>query len=181
VPQKIIMAITLYPIVRKRFYMILEKLESIPKMFSVQDKKYRETLYATDTVPAGESKLQKINTSNVGDFLVLYITGSFTTLRVVDEHIVDVGISFLSAQLKDGNSQTLLFNDFIDMQLWVSPGRVKSVLSNSLSTDPPAGYFLYPLEFEYLFSKNSDILIDVKNTGNTPNTWKLAFHGLRYR
>jgi len=161
--------------------MILEKLESITKMFSVQDKKYRETLYATDTVPAGESKLQKINTSNVGDFLVLFITGSFTTLRVINDAIVDVGVCFLSAQLKDGNSQTLLFNDFIDMQLWVSPGRVKSVLSTTLLTDPPAGYFLYPLEFEYLFSKNSDILIDVKNTGNTPNTWKLAFHGLRYR
>lgn len=161
--------------------MILEKLESITRMFSVQDKKYRETLYATDTVPANESKLQKINTSNVGDFLVLFITGTFTTLKFIGEFIVDAGICSLSAQLKDGNSQTLLFNDFIDMQLWVSPGRVKSLLSVNLLTDPPAGYFLMPFEFEYLFSKNSDILIDVKNIANTPNSYQLAFHGLRYR
>lgn len=161
--------------------MILEKLENLTRLFSVQDKKYRETLYATDTVPASESKLQKINTSNVGDFLVLFITGTFTTLKVVGGVIVDTGICTLNAQLKDGNSQTLLYNDYINMQLWVSPGRMKSVLSTTLATDPQGGYFISPFEFEYLFSRNSDILIDVKNTENTPNSYKLAFHGLRYR
>lgn len=160
---------------------VLEKLENIGKLFATQKRKYRETLFVADTIPGQSSKLAKVNTSNVGDFLIMYITGNFTTLYNDGTNVVDNGICMLSAKLQDGNSQTLLFNDYIDMSLWLSPGRTKSIFDTGVYSREIGGSFLSPMEFEYLLARNSDILIDCKNAANTTNVYKIAFHGFRYR
>lgn len=160
---------------------VLERLENIETLFAVQKRKYRETLYVTDSIPANSSKLAKVNTSNVGDFLIMYITGNYTTLYHDGTNVVDNGVCSLSAKLQDGNSQTLLFNDYIDLSLWLSPGRTKSILDSAVYSTALGGAFLNPMEFEYLIARNSDIIIDVKNSANTINVYKIAFHGFRYR
>lgn len=159
----------------------LEKLENPIAMFNVQREKYCEKLFVTDTVPAQSSRLAKIAIGNVGDFRCFYITATYTTLSILGPDIFDRGICSLSMRITDGNNQTLLFNDYIPMDLWASPGRVKSASSMSIATDPPASNFIMPMEFEYLFARNVDILCEVKNTSGTPNTWSIMFHGFRYR
>lgn len=147
------------------------------KVFEIQNHQYSEKLLIADTVPANGSKLGKVNISNLGHFFCQFITGSFSTMGTAAG--VDSGLSYLSGQIIDGAGQRKLFNDRIPLDLFLSPGRRKDLTSATPVTDPTGNNLFFPIEFEYLFTANSDIMIDVVNLSDQINSYEIVFHGIR--
>lgn len=148
-------------------------------MFNLQSRQYSERLLIQDTVAAGTTKLGKVSISNLGHFFCTHITGSFSSLASPAAAIVDTGIDYLAGQLIDGAGQRKLFNDRIPFSLWLSPGRRRDSSSTTVLTDPESNNLFYPIEFQYLFNANSDILLDVENESDEDNTYEICFHGIR--
>lgn len=153
---------------------------------TIKRQQYPEKVLLSDTVPAGEQRRQKVDISHIGDFVCFYITGSYTTLYSTGEYNVDNGVCSLRGQLIDGTGMRKLFNDFIPLDLWLSPGRIKTnVAANVLSDEgailraDPAQQLFYPFEFQHLFDVNSTIVMDCKNDSTSANTYSLCFHGIR--
>lgn len=149
------------------------------KAFSIQNTQYMERLLMRGTVPANQTALGQVSVSNLGHFFCMFVTGTFTTLRIVGGVINDTGISYLSGQLIDGAGQRKLFNERIPLDLWLSPGRRKDQASVNFLTDPNSNSLFYPIELEYLFTANSNIQLEVVNTSDTPNSFEICFHGIR--
>ena len=149
------------------------------KVFGIQNQQYSERLILADTVPANSTKLGKVNVSNLGHFFCMFVTGSYTTLYDNAGTPGDNGVVSLSGQLIDGAGQRKLFNDRIPLDLWLSPGRRKDGTSGGVLTDPVGNNLFYPIELEYLFTANSDILLDVLNSSDDINYYEIVFHGVR--
>jgi len=164
---------------------------NLEALYRLQNVQYSEKLLMADTVPAGQSKLGKTAISNLGHFLCLQVTGHFQTVKaggtgVPPANIVDDAVNHLRGQLVDGAGNRKLFNDYIPLDLWLSPGRERdNRATNVIAPDgaiitASAPYPLfYPMEFEYLFSANSEILLDVKNDSDKDISYEIAWHGIR--
>jgi len=164
---------------------------NLDALFRLQNVQYAEKLLMADTVPAGQSKIGKTAISNLGHFLCLQVTGKFQTVSaggtgVPPANIIDDGINHLRGQLIDGAGNRKLFNDYIPLDLWLSPGRERDARATNaiapdgaIVTSPAPLPLFYPLEFEYLFSANSDILLDVKNDSDKDISYEIAWHGIR--
>ena len=150
-------------------------------IMKIQNHQYQEKLLLEDTVPANSSKLGTLNVSSLGAFYCLYFTGSFETLFDDAGAIKDDGVSHLRGKLIDGSNSRSLFNDYIPLDLFLTPGRVKSSLSTTVLTDPVGNSLFYPQPFQYLFAINSDINFDVKNDSDTELTYSIVFNGIRVR
>lgn len=151
------------------------------RILALQNKQYSEKLFLEDVVGAGVSKLGKVNISSLGHFYCIYITGHFNRLRFDDPDIVDTGVNYLRAKMSDGSNQRQLFNDYIPLDLFLTPGGVKdNAATNLLTTADPSNNLFYPQPFQYLFTVNSEILFDVKNDGNKDMSYGLVFHGIRF-
>lgn len=148
-------------------------------VFALQNSQYSERLLMSGSVPANQTALGKVSVSNLGHFFCMFITGSFTSLASPAGAIVDMGVSYLSGQLIDGAGQRKLFNDRIPLDLFLSPGRRRSVNSTTVLTDPVGNNLFYPIELEYLFTANSDILMEFVNTSDEANQYEICFHGIR--
>lgn len=166
---------------------VFNKILTGGTLFPTQKVQYKECIALSDTVPAGETKLCKVNISSLGHFLCLNITGRFTTLALSGESTIDNGVCSLRGQLSDGNGQRMLFADYIPFDLFLSPGRCRSAdaINNVVAVDEVAdradsveGLF-YPFEFEYLFSANADIQLSVKNLSDADNSFDILFSGIR--
>lgn len=168
---------------------VLARKLNAEDLFGVQRVQYSEKIVLEDSVPASSSKMGKVSISNVGHFLCQYITGKFTTNHTGGAGAgIDTGISYLKGLMFDGAGQRKLFNDYIPLDLWLSPGRVRnSTATNTFSPDgvivtSSASNHLYvPVEFEYLFQANSDILFDVKNSSDVSIDYSICFHGIRIK
>lgn len=159
--------------------------------FAAQNRQYSEKIILSDTVSANSTKLGRASISNLGHFLCLYITGSFTclTTKTVGEtsYQLDDGLTHLRGQLIDGAGQRKLFSERIPLDLILSPGRRRSATAENNLLDVEdyanaaynANTLFYPVEFEYLFSANSEILLDVSNDSNYANSYDIVFHGVR--
>jgi hypothetical protein len=174
---------------------VLNQKLAAQSRFQVQSEQYSEKIPLSDTIPAGTTKLCKTNVSNLGHFLCFRITGRYETLGkynvttgAVDASgsIVDDGICHLRAQIQDGAGQRIMFSDYTPLDLFLSPGRVRSVnATNNLvaKTNVAAAFnspsLFYPDEFEYLFTANSDILMSIKNDSNADIAVDVLFHGVR--
>ena len=159
---------------------------------------YADKILIEDTVPANTEKLGKASISSLGHFLSLFITGHFTCSKSITDSIsnvsiIDDGISHLRGQLVDGTGNRKLFSDYIPLDMFLSPGRIKSstnvnnyttVLDGSTTAviatvaDKSDSLFL-PMEFKYIFAINTEILFYVKNDSNTPVSYAITFHGFR--
>lgn len=153
----------------------LTKRINAPKTFDLQNLQYSECLLMTDSVPAGTTSLGSVNVSNLGHFYCMFITGSFETLAAGP---TDDGIDHLRGQFKDGTGQKELFNDFVPLSLFCTPGRRKSPQD---LTGANSNNLFYPPKFEYLFTANSDILLDVKNDSDIAIDYDLLFWGIRIK
>lgn len=147
--------------------------------FSMQNSQYMERLIMQKTVAAGQTDIGQVNVSNLGHFFCMFITGTFSTLHLAAGVIRDTGVNYLSGQLIDGAGQRKLFNDRIPFDLFLSPGRRKDGASTTVLADPAGNSLFYPIEFEYLFTANSMITMDVVNASDTPNSFEICFHGIR--
>lgn len=167
---------------------VLSKQIDIAASFRLQNTQYSEKLLMSDTVPAGTEKPGKTAVSTLGNFLCQFITGHFQTLSKVNtSHVIDDGVSHLRGQLIDGTGQRKLFSDYIPFDLFCSPGRTKALAAENNLTAystfanqaDPANQLFYPMEFEYLFAVNTDILMYVKNDSDVDLSYDLVFHGVR--
>jgi hypothetical protein len=170
------------------------------ELFSRQNRAYEDKLLLSDIVPANSTKLGKVSVSTLGHFKCYQIGGHFETQRLITKSdlstvIVDDGINHLRGQLEDSTGNRKLMNDFIPLNLWLSPGRViaiNSVPDNAynvtLDSDgvtikagpcAPSNSLFYIIPFNYMFSSNSDILFNVINNSNTPLSYELLFFGKR--
>lgn len=148
------------------------------KIIKMQNIQYSEKLILSDTVPANQSLLGKVAISSLGNFFCQFLTGHFETLRDV-EGVLDDGVSHLRGKMVDGSNQRQLFNDYVPLDLFLSPGRIKSNKSGNWLTDPVSNNLFYPQQFQYMFTVNSEILFDVKNDSNTEISYEILFHGIR--
>jgi hypothetical protein len=178
---------------------VFSKQFNVSNMLGLQVVQYSERLLLSATVPANSSVMAKTTVSNLGHFFCMFLTGKYSTLASITDpvlgvQIIDTGIQYLRGQLTDGAGQKRLFNDYIPLDLWLSPGRMKSNCANAYTDllDPsvapprevalaaaPGQTLFYPVEFEYLFPANTDILLDVKNSSNADNTFEIMLHGVR--
>lgn len=134
------------------------------------------------TVPAasaGGSVTVAADVGNVGDFVCLGISCSFSTLYLDGAVIKDCGACALSMQIKDDKGNAFM-SDFVPLELMASPGRQRwygfTTPIGSTDVQPSADFMgLYPLE--YPFKANSRIVIEVRNVANTANYFRLAFAG----
>ena len=149
------------------------------KVFGIQNHQYSERLLMSGSVPANQTSLGKVAVSNLGHFFCMFVTGTFTSLASPAGAIVDTGVSYLSGQLIDGAGQRKLFNDRIPLDLWLSPGRRRDVNSTTVLADPLGNNLFYPIELEYMFTANSDILLELVNTSDEINYYEICFHGVR--
>lgn len=164
---------------------VFNKLDA-SRLFNLQSTQYSEVLRVSGSCPANGSALARTDISNLGHFLCTKITGFFSTLSLVGGVILDDGIDHLRGQLIDGSGQKKLFNDFVPFSLWLSPGRRRD--ATAANAFAPVGgtpvsnvgeSLFYPVEFEYLFTANSQILLEVRNDSTQANTFDIAFHGIR--
>lgn len=146
----------------------------------VKSKQFWNKLVLSGEVGPDSTEVEQVNISNLGDFFCLYITGDYTTLYEESEEIIDTDICYLSGQLIDGTGNRKLFEDFIPFNLFLSPGRVRSrFATNNLTTANPSNPLYLEFPFQHLFTKNSTIILNVKNTSNTTNYFNICFHGIR--
>lgn len=103
-----------------------------------------------------------------------FITGDFTTLNAGP---VDVGANLLSIRITDLSNDLKLMDDFIPLNLFLSPGRV---LSPGVVGNPSASLF-YPIPFKHLFPANGGIGVEAQNAGTAANTFNLLFWGRKLR
>lgn len=167
---------------------LAQKLDA-DNLFGVQRVQYSEKIVLEDTVAASSSKMGKVSISNIGHFLCQFITGKFTSYYSGGTGTgIDTGISYLKGLLFDGAGQRKLFNDYIPFDLIFSPGRVRNASASNtfqpdgaIVTSSGSNGLYIPLEFEYLFQSNSDILFDVKNSSDRAIDYSLCFHGVRIK
>ena len=150
------------------------------RILKLQNLQYQEKLLLSDTVPANSQQMGQINVSSLGDFFCLYITGHYTRLYLDDQTITDSGICYLRGKLIDGSNQRNLFNDYIPLDLFTSPGGVRSALAAAPDPQPDSNNLFYPQPFQYMFPINSQIMFDCKNDSDYANTYELVFHGVRF-
>lgn len=155
------------------------KILNPDEIFGIQNRQYSERILLSGTVPAGETIPVKTTVSNLGHFFCMYMTGTFSTIASPAGAIVDTGLSYLSGQLFDGAGMRKLFSDLIPLDLLLSPGRRKDSTSTTVLTDPVSNSLFYPIELEYLFTANSDILLQVFNSSDEDNSLEICFHGIR--
>ena len=158
---------------------ILNKLINSDQIMAIQNCQYQEFLLLEDTVPAGSQKLSSVNVSSLGDFYCQYIVGHYTTLQNA-QAITDYTTNFLRGKLLDGSNNRPLFNDFIPLDLFLSPGRIRSQQSTTPPTDAPSSTLFYPVRFEYVFAINSQIQFDCKNDSDVDNSYSICFYGFRF-
>lgn len=156
---------------------LIKKIE-VQNVFMLQQSQYSEKLLLTDEVPAGSMRMGKVSITNLGHFLVTRITGTYETLGFNDG-IVDDGVCHLRGKMVDQSSNRPLTNDYIPLDLFLTPGRVKTSKSGGVMTDTPSNGIFWPDDFVYLFAKNSDVSFEVKNDGATSMRYNLCFHGIR--
>lgn len=151
--------------------------KNIRTLLEEQRAIYPQNLYMSGSCSPNSSVTVKISVSNYGNFLVDRIYGTYSTLQTVDAVLVDDGVCRLKGKLTDSSVNRPLFDDFIPFDLWLSPGRKKTGFAGDVSPFP--NQLFYPLPFPYIFSINSDILLDVQSSSNMINSFELMFAGYR--
>jgi len=155
---------------------ILTNRINAEKAFALQDLQHLEAIPMSDLVPASSSKLAKVTVSNQGHFYCYYATGKFSTLKNNGGAAQDDGVSHLRGKLIDGGTSRPIFNDYIPLDLWLTPGRnrdaqdITGAVSNNL---------FVPLTFEYMFMANTDIQLDLRNDADFANNFTIVFWGVR--
>lgn len=155
------------------------------KIKDLQFRQYFNVLYVEGTVPKvadGGTLNTNLRVSSIGDFLVNDVTGQYTSF-VDDNGQVDDGENHLSVRITDGDRGREIFDDYIPLYLWLTPGRTRSsgILDITGARADPSQPLFYPKPFPYCFGANTDILLEFKNDADWENYFKIAFWGTRVK
>lgn len=130
--------------------------------------KYPVTLSVAPNVDAQEQAEIPANSH----FLCQRITGTFTTL----DGGADIGVNQISFKVFDTGKSLPQFENFIDANLVLTPGRIRSA---GVAGDPGNQLF-YPDEFIHVFSATSKIQVTARTESDDTNSLKLVFHGYNF-
>lgn len=149
----------------------------ISTIIDLQNHQYQNALFLEETVAPNSNVDAAVNVTALGHFMLLSMTGDYTT-KIADSPVVDDGIPHLFVQLVDGSNQRTLFDNFIPANLFLSPGRVKSV-AGAISADNRSDQLFLEYPFIYTFPLNSQILVRIQNNSDYENTLRIMFKGIR--
>ena len=153
-----------------------EKID-ISRIIELQNYQYQNALYLEEEIPAASQRDAAVNITSIGHFMLLSITGSYTT-KIADTPATDDNINHLFVQLVDGANHRELFDDYIPANLFLSPGREK-VIAGAPADVPVSSplYLEYP--FIYTFPLNGQILVRIRNDSDYANRLRIMFKGIR--
>ena len=164
------------------------------KIIELQRVQYETRLEIKGIINPQTTQQLKVSIGNLGHFICQWMTGSYTTLELKGPPApagacIDNGVNYLRAKMIDGTGQRELFEDYIPLDLWLSPGRVKAnpaFLPPPFTLAPadlgaPSNNLFMPIDFNYLFQANSEIILDMKNDSTAPNFVTVCFHGVRVK
>lgn len=171
---------------------LFDNLIDTAKRFKLQNAQYTERIPLSGIAPAGGGGLPfKANVSNLGHFFCMFMTGHYETLSMVTVNqvskIIDDGICHLRMQMEDGGTgQRLLFTDYAPLDLFLSPGRIRSARAENNLLDVAtfaskadnAPQLFKETEENYLFTANSDIICRIKNDSNVDIAFDILFYGI---
>jgi hypothetical protein len=148
---------------------------SIDQLLEGHKEKYQFFYYSSGAVPAAGQQTFNVAISADAHFLCTYITGDCTSLA--GGAGADGGQILTSCQIFDNGRNLNLFDAAIPLNLFLSPGRTRS---SGVAGDPSIGLF-FPIEFNYLFFASSTIRLVMTNAAADINTYRMCFHGYKYR
>lgn len=146
----------------------------VSKVLEIQNRQYQEAIPLEQEVAANTQVDAAVQITSLGHFMLLSMTGSFTT-KVADDPVTDDGICRIFIQLLDGSNQRPLFDDFVAANLFLSPGRVQALAGVGNASDQL--YLEYP--FVFTFPINGSILVRIRNTADYANIVRIMFKGIR--
>lgn len=168
---------------------ILKQPLDASAMKDLQIKQYSNALFIEGTVPAvtaGGSLTATIAISNLGDFLIQRMTGNYTTL--IDDGAGaanDDGTNHLTLQIRDGGNGLELFDDFIPLDLFMTPGRRRlmgvTTGAGAVAIEPAHQLHFPGFPFEYIFSANTEIVFALRNDATWLNRFQIALWGVRIK
>lgn len=129
-------------------------------------------LYLEQEIPAASQIDAQVNITSLGHFMLLTMTGDYTTKTAAG---ADDGICQIYSQLLDGANQRTLFENFVPVNLFLSPGRSRSIAG----VGDASNQLYLELPFVYTFQQNSSIVMRLKNAAPFANTVRIAFKGVR--
>jgi hypothetical protein len=169
--------------------LILEQKFSKSAISELQKTQEMLIIPLTDTIPANSSKLCSVSVGNAGDFMSMFITGSFETLHTIVDggvtYTVDDGVDYLGAQFKDSIGSKVLSTEHVPFSTVLTPGRRRSPNATNNLVAPfvgcalstPPNQLFYPLEFEHLYQSTSIIQVDVINSSDVDLSFDIVFWG----
>jgi len=169
---------------------------SIAKLREAKTGQHREGILLTGTIAEGQSNTVKVEIGTAGAIVTMRMAGYFTTMDFVGGKVIDDGVCHLRGQLIDTDKNLALFNDFIPLSLFLSPGRVRAKSAQVAGVDTacdnylkasagladtaaPSANLYEPQEFTHPFTVNSYIRLDVKNDAACSNTFAIYFDVIR--
>jgi len=150
----------------------------ISQIIDLQQHQYQNVLYLEEEVAADTQVDATVNITALGHFMLLSMTGSYTTKAFDDPDVIDNGLCPFTVQLVDGSNQRTLFDDFVPANLFLSPGREK-ILAGAISADNRSDPLYLEFPFIYTFPLNSQIVVRIRNSANYANILKIEFKGIR--
>ena len=163
----------------------------------LQIVQHQNVIYVEGQVPSvtnGGMLTVSTKITSYGDFLCNRITGKYNTLTGADScwpdalpwTATDDGTCHLRMTLRDGTGGVDIFEDYIPLDLFFSPGRVREqgilVDTAGAGIPPnPSQQLFYAMPLEYVFRANNDLTIQLKNDSTCRNRFSLAFWGIRLK
>jgi len=174
---------------------LLTKL-STEKLREAKTGQHREGILLTGKIAEGQSGTVKVEIGTAGAIVTMRMAGYFTTMDLIGGQVIDDGVCHLRGQLIDTDKNLALFNDFVPLSLFLSPGRVRAKSADVLGVDTPCDNYLKavagvadaaapsanlyePQEFTHPFTVNSYIRLDIKNDAACSNSFALYFDVIR--
>lgn len=146
----------------------------VSEVLRIQNRQYQEAIPLEQEIEANTQIDAAVQITSLGHFMLMSMTGSFTT-KVADDPVTDDGICRIFIQLLDGSNQRPLFDDFAAANLFLSPGRAQALAGVGNASDQL--YLEYP--FVFTFPINGSILVRIRNTSDYKNVVRILFKGIR--
>lgn len=147
-------------------------------IMDLQRVQYQNALYLEQVVPANSRVDANVNITALGAFMLLSMTGDFTTNIDNEGDAFDDGINHITMQMVDGSNQRTLFQNEVPVNLFLSPGRRKSD-ATAITADNRGEPLFLEFPFIYTFPVNGTIQCRLNNASDFDNTIRIMFKGIR--
>lgn len=167
---------------------LLNRLLDTQKIFVVQAQQYANyILIDAQNIGANTRVEVQVNISSLGNFLCEFVTGRYTRKTIFDPGppvvLADSGACQIRGKISDPDKSIDIFGDLIPLDLWLTPGGVRSpgVLTDidGAALPVPSNQLFMPMKLDYLFRMNSQIVVELANDSDTEQDVQIMFAGTR--